>query len=112
MKISLKWLASYVALKEPPAELARRLTLSTAEVEAIEEIGRSWDHVHVGRVVDVAPHPNADRLRLATIEIGGEPKTVVCGAPNVAPGQRIAFAEVGAHLIDGHTGEPSVLKAS
>ncbi|HTE85608.1 MAG TPA: phenylalanine--tRNA ligase subunit beta [Dehalococcoidia bacterium] len=112
MKVSLKWLASYVDLKLPPGEIARRLTLSTAEVEAIEQIGGAWDHVSIGRVLDVAPHPNADRLRLATVEIGGEPQIVVCGAPNLAPGQRIAFAEVGAHLVDGHTGQPAVLKAN
>jgi phenylalanyl-tRNA synthetase beta chain len=112
MKVSLRWLASYVKLTLPPAELARRLTLSTAEVEAIVEVGGSWDNVHVGRVLDIAPHPNADRLRLATVDTGGEPKTVVCGAPNLAVGQKIAFAEAGAHLIDGHTGQPAVLKAS
>src|SRR5581483_5329168 len=112
MKVSLRWLASYVNLTLPVHELARRLTLSTAEVEAIEPAGGSWDNVSIGRVADVAPHPNADRLRLATIDTGAGAKTVVCGAPNLAVGQKIAFAEVGAHLIDGHTGRPSVLKAS
>ena len=63
-------------------------------------------------MIDVAPHPNADRLRLATVDAGRGPQTVVCGAPNVAAGQKIAFARVGAHLIDGHTGKPSVLKAN
>ncbi|MGI8549935.1 MAG: phenylalanine--tRNA ligase subunit beta, partial [Dehalococcoidia bacterium] len=63
-------------------------------------------------VLEVRPHPNADRLRLATVEAGGGPKTVVCGAPNLAAGQRIAFAEVGAQLLDGHTRKPTVLKAS
>jgi phenylalanyl-tRNA synthetase beta chain len=112
MKVSLKWLADYVALSVPSAELARRLTLSTAEVEAIEQIGGDWDFVRIGRVIKVAAHPNADRLRLATVDTGGEPKTVVCGAPNLEPGQRIAFADVGAHLIDGHSGQPMQLKAS
>ena len=92
MRVSLKWLASYVDLTLPPNEMARRLTLSTAEVEAIEEIGGSWDDVFVGSVIDVAPHPNADRLRLATVDAGRGPQTVVCGAPNVAAGQKIAFA--------------------
>jgi phenylalanyl-tRNA synthetase beta chain len=112
LKVSLKWLASYVDLVLPPHELARRLTLSTAEVEAIEEIGGAWDEVYVGAVLDVAPHPNADRLRLATVDAGDFPQTVVCGAPNIAPGQKVAFARVGAHLIDGHTGKPAVLKAN
>ncbi len=112
MRVSLKWLASYVNLRLSAAELARRLTLSTAEVEAIETAGGSWDKVHVGRVLGIAPHPNADRLRLATVDTGDDPRTVVCGAPNLAVGQKIAFADVGAHLIDGHTGKPSVLKVS
>jgi phenylalanyl-tRNA synthetase beta chain len=112
MKVPLKWLADYVALTLPTAELARRLTLSTAEVEAIEQVGGDWDLVRVGRVLEVGAHPNADRLRLATVDVGGEPKTVVCGAPNLERGQRIAFAEVGAHLIDGHSGQPMQLKAS
>jgi len=112
MKVSLKWLSEFVDLALPVDELARRLTLSTAEVEAIERTGGSWDSVHIATVVAVAPHPNADRLRLATVDTGAGPKTVVCGAPNLATGQKIAFAEVGAHLIDGHTGKPAVLKAS
>ena len=112
MKVSLKWLSEYVHLTLPPEDLARRLTLSTAEVEAIERLGGTWDHVTVGRVMSVSPHPNADRLRLATVDAGNGPRTVVCGAPNVAAGQKIAFAEIGAHLIDGHTGKPAVLKAN
>lgn len=112
MKVSLKWLAAYVDLVLPPHELAGRLTQSTAEVERIEETGGSWDRVRIGEVTGVAPHPNADRLRLATVNAGDGPKTVVCGAPNLAIGQRIAFAEIGAHLIDGHTRKPAVLKAN
>ena len=112
MKVSLKWLSEFVDLTLPVDELARRLTLSTAEVEAVERIGGSWESVHIGTVITVAAHPNADRLRLATVDAGAGPKTVVCGAPNLATGQKIAFAEVGAQLIDGHTGKPTVLKAS
>src|SRR3990170_3776868 len=86
------------------------------EVETIEHVGgppQAEDEqlVTVGRVVSVDPHPNADRLVLATVDYGGaEPQTVVCGAPNVAAGQKIAFARAGATLIDGRTGKPAVLK--
>jgi phenylalanyl-tRNA synthetase beta chain len=112
MKVSLKWLASYVNLTLPPRDLARRLTLSTTEVESIEQTGAGWKNVSVGEVVAVAPHPNADRLRLASVQTGSEIKTVVCGAPNIAAGQKIAFARAGANLIDGHTRKPTVLKTS
>ncbi len=65
------------------------------------------------RVLAVEAHPNADRLRLVTVDFGGgEAAKVVCGAPNVAAGQRIAYAAIGARLVDGHTGEASVLKAA
>jgi phenylalanyl-tRNA synthetase beta chain len=113
MKVSLKWLADYVDIEMPTDVLARRLTESAAEVEAIERTG-GWDreHIFVGRVLDVTQHPNADRLRLATVDFGSGPQTVVCGAPNVAKGQNIAFATVGAHVIDGHTGTATVLKAA
>ena len=114
MLVSLKWLRDYVDL---PADLdvddlAHRLTMASAEVDGIHRIG-AWDRdlVRVGHVVRVEPHPDADRLRLVTVDFGGkEPMRVVCGAPNVAEGQRIAFAREGADLIDSHTGKPSKLK--
>ena len=114
MLVSLKWLRDYVDL---PADLdvddlAHRLTMASAEVDGIHRVG-NWDRdlVRVGHVMKVEPHPDADRLRLVTVDDGhGEPLRVVCGAPNVAEGQRIAFAREGADLIDGHTGKPSRLK--
>jgi len=80
------------------------------EVGGIQTVGGSWDKIVVGEVVAVDPHPNADRLTLATVNLGSEQITVVCGAPNIRAGQKIAFAGVGVRLIDGHTGQPSVLK--
>ena len=116
MLVSLKWLRDYVDL---PADidvddLATRLTMASSEVEGIHRIG-DWDRdlVRVGAVLAVEPHPQADRLRLATVDYGAaEPQQVVCGAPNLAVGQRIAFAREGARLHDGHSGEPSTLKRS
>lgn len=112
MKVSLKWLREYVDPGIPVKDLARRLTLSVAEVEEVIYTG-GWDsHVRVGQVLRVEPHPNADRLRLATVTTGGDEQTVVCGAPNIATGQKIAFATEGAELRNGHSGETMVLKAS
>jgi len=111
MKVSLKWLADYVDIDMPPKELAHRLTMAGLEVESVESIGGDWQGVSVGLVTRVAPHPNADRLRLATVDLGsGEEMTVVCGAPNVAEGQKIAFARAGARLINPHNNEREELK--
>ena len=110
MKLSFSWLKAYVDVDLSPRELGHRMTLAGVELDSVEAIGGTWEGVVVGQVTDVAPHPNADRLRLATVDAGGEPITVVCGAPNVAAGQKIAYAAVGAKLLDGHTGQPSVLK--
>ena len=111
MLVSLKWLAEYVPLPLPPRDLAHKLTIAGVKVERIISRGAQWDSVTVGRVLQVEPHPNADRLRLVTVDIGDhQTLKVVCGAPNVAPGQKIAFASVGARLIDGHSGQPAELK--
>lgn len=111
MRVSLRWLSDYVDIDLPAEEIARRLTMAGLEVESIERLGGAWEGISVGLVTRVAPHPNADRLSLTTVFLGNnEEMTVVCGAPNVAEGQKIAFARVGAKLIDGHTGEPTVLK--
>ncbi|HFB06975.1 MAG TPA: phenylalanine--tRNA ligase subunit beta, partial [Chloroflexi bacterium] len=110
MKVSLKWLRDYVDIILPPKELAERLTMAGMEVKAIHTIGDTWDKMVIGEVVAVNPHPNADRLKLATVELGTEQITVVCGAPNVRVGQKVPFAHVGARLINGHTGEAMSLK--
>jgi phenylalanyl-tRNA synthetase beta chain len=112
MRVSLKWLADYVDLPLPAKELAHRLTMSGSEVDAILSTGGEWDLVSVAQVVAVERHPNADRLTLTTVNLGGERMTVVCGAPNVAVGQKVAFARTGARLIDGHTGELTMLRAA
>ena len=103
MKVPLSWLAQYVDLTLPVEQLAHRLSMAGAEVAAIERSGAHWDQIAVGRVVTVEPHPNADRLVLVTVDIAdGESHRVVCGAPNVAEGQTIAFASAGAMVCDAH----------
>ncbi|HVP05806.1 MAG TPA: phenylalanine--tRNA ligase subunit beta [Dehalococcoidia bacterium] len=112
MRVPLSWLADYVDLTAGTREIARRLTIAGIEVDDIITPGE-WDGIVVAHVEKVEPHPNADRLRLATVDIGnGEHPRVVCGAPNIAEGQNVAYAALGAKLIDGHTGQPTVLKAA
>ena len=113
MLVSLKWLAEYVPLTLPPRELAERLSICGVKVERMISRGDEWDGVQVAQVLAVEPHPNADRLRLVTVDLAAAVRpTVVCGAPNVAVGLKVAFAPAGTRLRDGHTGEWAVLKAS
>lgn len=113
MLVSLKWLAEYVPLTLPPRALAERLTVCGVKVERTVERGDEWDGVRVAHVLEVRPHPNADRLRLVTVDVDEtERPTVVCGAPNVATGQKVAYAAVGTRLRDGHSGEWFELKAA
>ena len=110
MKVSIKWLRDYVDLKLTLEELAERLTMAGLEVKGIETIGATWSNIVVTQITAINPHPDADRLKLATIDTGKGSLTVVCGAPNIDVGQKVPFAFVGAQLIDGHTGETILLK--
>ena len=113
MKVPLSWLKQYVPISVPAVELAHRLTMAGVEVGTVEEIGGHWDRdkVVVGHVLKVDRHPNAERLTLPTVDLGrGRTATVVCGAPNVAAGQKIAFAAEGAQLFSPRTGELEKLK--
>lgn len=114
MKLPLSWLREYVDVDLPLDELQHKINDSTAEVEGVEFVGGDWDRekMVVAEVLRVEPHPNADRLRLATVATGSGEETVVCGAPNIAPGQRVAFAFEGTRLVDGKTGETATLKRS
>ncbi|MFQ5996948.1 MAG: phenylalanine--tRNA ligase subunit beta [Dehalococcoidales bacterium] len=112
MKVPLKWLREYVDIALPPAELAEKLTMAGIEAKVTQVLGGKWENIVVGQIVAINPHPNADRLRLPTIDLGTEQQTVVCGAPNLRIGDKIAFARVGAELIDGHTGQLMRLKAA
>jgi len=110
MKVSLKWLRDYVDPGLPPEEIADRLTMAGLEVKTIHKTGGDWQNVVVALVTEVKQHPNADRLKLTTLDIGGRSITVVCGAPNVQTGQKVPFASVGAWLKDGPTGQLVQLK--
>jgi phenylalanyl-tRNA synthetase beta chain len=110
MKVSLKWLKDCVDISLAPKELAERLTMAGLEVKNIQTIGGTWDNTVVGEVLAVNPHPNADRLKLAIVNLGTAQVTVVCGAPNIGAGQKVPFASIGARLIDPYTGEAIVLK--
>jgi len=97
--VPLSWLADYVAVEVTPELLAERLTLLGMEVKGIERRGTEWRNVVVGELLAVEKHPRADRLSLTRVTTGaGEPLEVVCGATNIAVGQRVPVALPGAVL--------------
>ena len=112
MKVPMSWLKEFADVDLPPEELAHRLTMSGTEVGSIDVIGGTWENVFVAQVASIDPHPNADRLKLATVSLHDEQVTVVCGAPNIAAGQLVAFARVGARLVDPRTGNIESLRAA
>jgi phenylalanyl-tRNA synthetase beta chain len=110
MRVPLNWLKDYTDVTLPPAELAEKLTLAGFEVAEIITTGGGWKNIVIGQITAVNPHPNADRLKLATVDLGGEQETVVCGAPNLNAGDKIAFARAGARLINPYNGQVEELK--
>ena len=110
MLIPFSWLSEYVDITLPPDELAHRLTMGGIEVGDVVTRG-GWDGCVVGYVRATRPHPNADTLTLCEVDPGdGSPLEVVCGAPNVAAGQKICFARPGVTLLNMHTGRREELK--
>jgi len=104
MKFALSWLKEFVDFDDTIAGLSDKLTFAGLEVEHIETLGGTFDGVVVGEVLAIEPHPNADKLRLCTVNYGAdETLQVVCGAPNVAVGGKYPFATVGTTLPCGIT---------
>ena len=102
MKFNERWVREWVDPPIDTEELAARLTAVGLEVESVAPVAGSIERVTVAEVVGVVPHPGADKLSLCEVDDGGgEPYRVVCGAPNVRPGLRTAFARIGARLPDG-----------
>lgn len=103
MKLSLRWLSRYVDLGDlSPEQVRDDLTMSTAEVEEIEVFGGGLGDLVVGHVVEHGRHPDADKLSLNRVDVGdGELLSIVCGAPNVAAGQKVAVVKPGGVLPGG-----------
>lgn len=101
MKISYKWLIELTGLDWPVNEVADRLTLCGDAVEEVESTSAYLQKVIVGEVAALEPVPEADKIQLARVDTGTDTLQVICGAPNVAVGQKIAFAQIGADLKGG-----------
>jgi phenylalanyl-tRNA synthetase beta chain len=103
MRLPLSWLHDYVHPELDAAQLAQRLAMTGTEVDRIHYHGvRAVDRFVVGRVLEATQHPDADRLRVCSVDVGeGDAQQIVCGAPNVAAGQLVAVARPGAVMPDG-----------
>ena len=105
MEISYKWLKEYVDFDLTPQETADVLTSCGLEVDALEEVQTikgGLKGLYVGKVLTCEMHPNSDHLHITTVDLGkGEPQQIVCGAPNVAAGQKVIVADLGCVLYDG-----------
>jgi phenylalanyl-tRNA synthetase beta chain len=102
MEVSYKWLQEFIELHESPEEVGKLLTATGLEVEGIDKVEAvpgGLDGVVIGQVLTCTKHPDADKLSLTTVDVGtGQPLPIVCGAPNVAAGQKVVVALVGATL--------------
>ncbi len=112
MQLSLNWLKDFVEIPKSvtPEELGKRLTMHTVEVEKVERQADKYKNVVVGKILEVKPHPNADRLRLALVDVGTEKLAIVCGASNIMPGQLVPVALVGAILPGGLEIKPAEIR--
>ena len=116
MKISYKWLKELIEITETPEEIGKLLTATGLEVESIEEIESikgGLKGVVIGEVLTCEKHPEADRLNITTVDVGLEqPLAIVCGAANVAAGQKVVVATIGAVLYPTGSDQPLILKKS
>ena len=102
MKVSMNLLKKYAAIPVTPEEYQSRMIMTGTGVEGIDDLGEKLQNVVVGRVLTCEAHPNSDHLHVCTVDVGqAEPLQIVCGAPNVAAGQLVAVAMIGAVLPGG-----------
>ncbi|OJW70738.1 MAG: phenylalanine--tRNA ligase subunit beta [Candidatus Amoebophilus sp. 36-38] len=115
MKLSINWLKEYISLSETPEEISKLLTQSGLEVshiQSFEPIPGNLASMLIGQIIGCTKHPNADKLHLTQVDIGtANPLSIVCGAPNVAIGQKVVVAPVGTTLHT-YTGEQIHIKAA
>ena len=110
MLVPTAWLKKYVGRTISDAQVVTALEASPIEVEEYRAARLLDKHIVVGLVKKVMAHPDVDRLRLAEVDDGQTIHSVVCGAPNLEKGQKIAFAQIGAKLPDGQVIKPANLR--
>ncbi len=106
MQVSHEWLNEFVDLVGiTPEQIAHNLTMSGLEVEEVEFKKPSFSNIRTAKIIKIDNHPNADKLHLVTLDLGGVEKRVVCGAQNIEVGQIIPYASIGSKVLDRKTGE-------
>lgn len=113
MKVSLKWLKRYIDLPEDltPERIAYDLTVRTVEVEDVEICKDKYHDIVVGKILEVKPHPNADKLRICMTDIGEEkPVQIVCGGCNLYEGEYVVVSKPGSEVVWHGEGEPVKIK--
>jgi len=109
LKVTIDWLKEYVNITQPAHEIAQSLTMLGLEVDAVHQIDYDFDHVVVGKIIDVQPHPQKANLTICKVDVGHEVLALVCGAPNVASGIKVPVALVGARLPGGTVVKPATI---
>lgn len=110
MQFSEKWLREWINPALDTAALGHQLTMAGLEVDDIAPVAGAFTGVVVGEVLEVVPHPDADKLRVTKVSTGGEPLQIVCGAANVRPGLRVPVATIGAVLPGDFRIKPAKLR--
>ena len=110
MNISYNWLKEYVNFDLTPDEVAAALTsigLETGDVEEVQSIKGGLEGLVIGEVLTCEPHPNSDHMHITTVDLGeGEPVQIVCGAANVAAGQKVITTSIIQHPWNSQTEDP------
>ena len=109
MKVSLNWVKRYVDLPKDltAKQIAYDLTLRTVEVESVEDSSEKFHDIVVGKILEVKPHPNADKLRICIVDIGlDNPVQIVCGGSNLYEGEYVVVSKPGAEVVWHGVGEP------
>ena len=112
MLVSYSWLRQYVKLPDSltPEELALKLTMSTVEVEKVDDKSKSLENIVVGKILKIEKHPDADKLKLCKVDIKNEKLDIVCGGSNLEEGMLVAVAKIGAKVFWHGEGEPVEMK--
>jgi len=112
MQLSINWLKKFVDIPKgfSAADLAHKLTMTTVEVEGWRDAGKDLENVVVGKILKIKNHPNADKLRLTVVDVGGGKLNIVCGGTNLREGMLVAVAKIGAKVKWHGEGEPVEIK--